>query len=196
MSIANSENIFCIILSGGFSSRMKKHKALLPYTGDENFLQHLVNTYISAGVQNIIIVMNAAINFNGINQPNTNLTFVKNFHPEKGRMYSLQLGMNTVSETGYCYIQNIDTPFVSKNLIIDLYNNKDKADYITPVFENKGGHPILVSPAVINEIKQTENYEFNLKELLEKFSRYRVQVEDNHCLININKPEDYKKLFS
>ena len=192
-NILNDENIICIILSGGISSRMKTHKALLRFSESENFLQHIISVYQSAGIKKIIVVKNADIAFKQNDITNSSIAIVENNFPEKGRLYSIQLGLSVAPDSQYCYIQNIDNPFISGELVRDLYNARKYADYIAPEYKDRGGHPILISSEIINKITGLTSYSNTLRELLEIFSRHRLYTEDEKCLLNINLPADYEK---
>lgn len=185
---------------------MNKHKALLDFSGTENFLQHIINVYCSAGVEQIIVVKNAGIplaetGLTGISEKDDEqditgcrTRIVENASPKKGRIYSLQLGLSALYGADYCYLQNIDNPFVTKELIADLYEHRMMAAYITPQCNNQGGHPVLMSRRVMNTIKNLATYDLALREVLNLFSRYKMQTEDENCLVNINSPEDYETL--
>jgi CTP:molybdopterin cytidylyltransferase MocA len=196
----------CIILSGGLSTRMSSHKALLMFSHAENFLQHIISVYQDAGIENIAIVKNADINFtesnmmpvrkkrDGENMTNNRVAFIDNYAAEKGRIYSLQLGLSALQGADYCFIQNIDNPFVTKALLAELHSTRTKADYVTPEYRGNGGHPILISHLVMDAIRNRSDYNCTLRQLLQPFSRQKVDADKN-CLININRPQDYETLI-
>ncbi len=193
--LPNNKTI-CIILSGGLSTRMKTHKALLRFSSNENFLQHITNVYRNAGINRVIVVKNYGIVFKTDELVNRDVIIVENYFPERGRLYSLQLGLSTSPDAQYCFIQNIDNPFITEDLINSLYNVRDFADYISPEFNNKGGHPILITRRVIKKISLLTGYRNTLNEILLMFSRYKIITDDPNCLLNINYPSDYEKYFS
>jgi CTP:molybdopterin cytidylyltransferase MocA len=189
-----NENNACIILSGGLSTRMKYHKALLRYSDNQNFLQHIIEVYLDAGVQKIIVIKNNSINFSSKNADTKRVSIINNTFPELGRIYSLQLGLNEISSVDYCFIQNIDNPFVTAGLIEELYNARSYAAYVTPMYNNIGGHPIVISSAIIKCLKQLDDYQTTLRDTLEPFTRHRLATADENCILNINLPSDYQKL--
>ena len=185
----------CVILSGGFSKRMNTHKALLGYDASESFLQHLITVYKEIGIKTIIVVVNSDIRVDEIENCSSDVLFIKNEMPEIGRLYSLQLGLRQLFDMDYCFIQNVDSPFVNHVLITNLHKKRTEADYITPVYDSKGGHPILISGGVVETILKENNYDVSLKDLLVGFTRYKVATDDECCLVNINTPEEYEKWF-
>ena len=189
------ENTICIILSGGLSTRMHTHKALLRFSENENFLQHIVNVYQRAGINKIIVVKNSDIEITKEGFAGQDVTVVENYSPEKGRLFSIQLGLAAAPGVQYCFIQNIDNPFVTEQLVSVLYDVRDFADYITPEVHNKGGHPVLISARVIKKISLLTAYRNTLSEILGMFNRYKLQTDDANCLLNINYRSDYEKYF-
>lgn len=184
----------CIILSGGNSSRMGTHKALLPFSHYENFLQHIIGIYLNAGISGIIVVKNEDINLNPTQYPNA--TIITNNHPEKGRINSIQLGLQAIGENQDCFIQNIDNPFVTEQLLCGLLLHQNEADYISPVYNDIGGHPVLLSNLALNKIRSNTNGEMTLRDILNDSIRYKVVTNDERCILNINTPDDYSQYFS
>jgi len=189
------EQTICVILSGGISSRMKTHKALLPFSDNKSFLQHIIEVYQKAGISMIYVVKNHEIDLgefnNGAHMPGV----IENRYPEKGRLFSLQLGLKAAPGVSYCFIQNIDNPFVTVKLIQNLFAVRTEAAFISPEYESRGGHPVLISELVINRIKGLTDYKGTLREILDEFSRYKLTTDDEQCIRNINTPEDYEAYF-
>ena len=191
-SIQQDEHIYCVILTGGESSRMKTHKALLRFTEHENFLQHIIAVYQSAGVSNIIVVKNKNINLPAKLGNLRNISIINNDAPEKGRFYSVQSGLQYTRSAHFCFLQNIDNPFVNEDLLRQLFSQRFQADYITPQYNNRGGHPILISAPVIESIVSVPESAVTLRDFLLPYSRYRMTTDDSDCLININNAAEYE----
>ncbi len=189
-------NLACIILTGGLSSRMESHKALLPFSLHQNFLQHIIEVYQQAGLKEIIVVKNKEIDFAGLESEINGISTVNNCFPEKGRLYSIQLGLLAAPDAGFCFIQNIDTPFVTTKIIHQLAEHKACADYISPEFNGKGGHPVLLSASILKTIAGLIDYTQTLRDVLAGFSRYKIPTTDEQCTLNINTKEDYEQYFS
>src|ERR1035437_7996379 len=161
-----------IILSGGYSSRMNYPKPYLMY-GDKTFLQHIVESYVNVGFKNIIAVMNndfCSKEWNSFLNPiKQHATIIVNTHPERGRLYSLKLAASEMKDVDYCFIQNVDNPFLTEKTIYKLWVNRNENGYTTPVFKGKGGHPVLISNAIIKNILSLYSYDKTLKEVLDGF---------------------------
>jgi molybdenum cofactor cytidylyltransferase len=191
-------SISCVILAAGNSARMGESKPFLKFNSSLNFLESIVSEYESAGIHEIIVVVNDEVlslleNSNSILLQNCK--FILNPHPEWGRFYSIKIGLQAVGERSHVYLQNIDNPFVNKNLIQLLMAETLNADYSVPFFEGISGHPILISGKVINSILQTNEKGSNLRNILAFFKRSEVKIDDPGILANINTPEDYNRYF-
>ncbi len=190
---------YALILAGGYSERMNFPKAFLDYKG-KTFLHSLAELYYKAGIKNIVAVMNS--NYckdewrRFIKPVSRYCTVIKNNHPEKGRFHSIKLGINKMKGAGYCFIQNVDNPFVSKEIVSLLLDNRMDNGYSVPVFSQKGGHPVLVSKRIIEKINSSPDKDLNLRKMLDDFERNEVQVNDKRVLWNINTMADYKKYIT
>jgi len=78
-------------------------------------------------------------------------------------------------------------------LLDELILHKNEADVIVPVFQNKPGHPVLMSPLVVQKTKSGCDYELRIDAFLKQFTEKRIEIEDHRILININSKEDYLK---
>ncbi len=184
----------CVILSAGSSARMGEHKALLKFGEDSTFIQHIASTYALSGLDQIIVVANVelaeSMREREIKLPESVLLVI-NDKPESGRFYSLQTGMRHLKEGNSCFFQNVDNPFTSSELLTTLIIQKEKADVIIPEYKQKAGHPVLLSPNVVQEICATSDPDFRINDFLRQFHQQRIETLDGRILTNINAPEDY-----
>lgn len=195
--MANVSKYSVVILAAGTSSRFGQNKAFLKWNSEMSFLEKVTSTYYESGINEGYIVVNndtfKELKYSDLSKLNQ-FKIVINSFPEKGRLYSLQLAIQNITEHSYCFIQNIDNPFVSKTLISEMQNNIGNNNYLVPNFEGKNGHPALVSPEVIKKISESDYYT-GIKEVLNTFEKKVVQTYDKTILYNINTVEDYKAIF-
>lgn len=195
---SKGKNYSAIVLAAGRSKRMGTPKLLLPFNNSETFVEHIVNAFNGFGCKEVVLVINQEV-YQHLLQANARILniakCVQNTYPEKGRFYSLQLGANALESNMPVFIQNIDNPFVDKVVLHTLCGELSKSDYILPTFQNKGGHPILISTKVITAIQNSPNSEENMKVFLRLFSQSRVPVNNEKILANINCPKEYEKHF-
>lgn len=191
------KNISVLILAAGISSRYKKNK-IFEYINNTTFFEKIVNTYNTFNFFEIIVVINpSSYNYlNKINKTfNDSIKFVINENPELGRFYSLKLSSKIINKSNYCIFQNIDNPYIEKEVINKLIYNISSNDYIVPVYKNKSGHPAIISPNIIKQI-ELQNNNIKINEFLNKFKKSHVEVESDSILININSESDYELIKS
>ena len=183
-----------IILAAGMSERMGKQKCNLNFSEEETFLDHIIHIYRRFVVSELVMVVNESLNLEAF-QDDESVKIIVNNKLEYGRFYSVQLGLQELKNTSV-FIQNIDNPFVNTGLLMSLLNGIGLADFAVPVYERKGGHPVLLTPKVIepvvNDFKNTSHF----NDVLKSFNRQDVFVNDPYIGVNINTPEDYQKYFS
>jgi len=188
-----------IILSAGYSSRMNRHKALLPFFGDTVFLEHIIQKYLSvAFCQKIVIVVNEELSelLKSYNLSSSKIKTIVNPQSDKGRFYSIYCGVKALEDKNNAvFIHNVDNPFVNIGTINLLMQSINKYDYIIPAYKSKGGHPVLLSEKVINAIEREQDFSKNFRVFLQKFRKKYVDVNDEKVLVNINTLQDYQKLF-
>ncbi len=192
------KKISSIILAAGYSSRMGVAKMSLKYDKKYSFLEKAVNEYREFGCTEIIIVVNSYNKeiISSQNLPEDGIIkIVVNEHPEFGRFYSLKTACLSVKPLQASFIHNVDNPFVTQETLNRIFEFHNKFDYIIPSFSGRGGHPVLISEKVVSEAASTKSNTLHLKEFLTGFSTYKVDVEDEKVLVNINNAEDYKRYF-
>ena len=185
-----------LILAGGNSSRMKFPKTWLKID-NTTFLEKIITTYQNFGVKNIVVVINPKFCVepwkNKLKTLKNQTTIIENTEVEKGRLYSIQLGLQQITIADFVFIQNIDNPFIDKNVLEQLIQNRCETGVTVPTFNQKGGHPILINRAIKNQLINTFNYSITLHDVINQFERKNIEVDDERILINMNTPEEYKE---
>ena len=162
------------------------------------FFENIVQTFSNFGIKKIVVVTQSkylSVLENLCLGMETKPTFVSNDFPEFGRFYSLQLGIKALDNVEFSFIQNADSPFIDLETLKLLDLNKNKADYICPMFKAKGGHPILVNNKTL-KLLLSGPQNSNLKDILNSNSRWNVSVENDLITVDIDTLEDYKKYFN
>ncbi|MFI5221835.1 MAG: NTP transferase domain-containing protein [Bacteroidia bacterium] len=184
-----------IILAGGKSERMNFPKPFLDFDG-RTFMEKISDEYFEAGISKIVLVLNEEFTKGKwrkyLDKTLPVFDVVENSNPQMGRFHSLKLGLKKVKEDDFCFIQNIDNPFVTKNVILNLWNHKFEDGFVSPVFKGQGGHPVLISKNVIQALDQLKDEDVILKEKLKEFPKKELEVQDEAVLININTREEYR----
>ena len=188
----------CVILAAGNSIRMGKPKPLLRFNEKQNFLERIVSVYGSAGIKEIVVVTNAEVLDRirvSVSPSFKESRFVLNSQPELGRFYSIKLGIELVKKNTMVFLQNIDNPFITQEIIADLKNQIGTSDYAVPEFEGRPGHPVLLSKKMVDALSAQENYDVNFRDFLKLYRGKTVPANDPGIMVNINTPEDYSKHF-
>ena len=191
------EPVAVIILAAGRSERMKEFKALLPFEGKTRFLDKILQTYSNWGCQEIVVVTNpeAFTEMKKLEMIPFKVKVVINDRLELERFYSVKLGLSALTDTAFCFLQNVDNPFIDESILDTIYQNRSHGAYVSPVFNHKGGHPVLLNRQGIKTIYEWRDLAANLKDVLHSMEGRTVEMPDNRILININSPEEYKRYF-
>jgi len=173
---------YAVVLSAGYSSRMKKFKPLLPI-GGVTAIELLTSQIRAAGITDIIVVtgygrelMLPVLNRNGLAE-------VYNDDFAGGMFSSIKAGIHKGREmfpaARGCFLMPVDCPLISRDVIIKMKKEiadgaagskeeidaessdpKEESnaevsgndDFYVPVFEGKKGHPIFIPAMYFDEI--------------------------------------------
>ncbi len=197
MKLLMEKECAAIILAAGKSSRMGRPKFTLALPNGTTFLENIINQYSDFGCREIVVVLNPEgielIEKKPLNI-STEIKIVLNPHPEYGRFYSIKTGMKLV-KSNFIFIQNVDNPYAKIEVLNQMYNAKNEADFIKPVNNGKGGHPVLISKKICDHILQEKKNDINFKDVLNEFLSHEVVVQDDVIHLNINTYDEYLELY-
>ena len=192
-------NFSVVILAAGKSERMHVPKLGLKYDESMSFVEKIIDTILKIQPAECVLVVNDQgmdwINTNALKIPEK-VKITLNDDPDKGRFYSLQCALNALQSKNYVLIVNIDNPFVGEKIINDMLNIREGFEIVIPGFEGRGGHPVIISPKIVDDILSQKTENMRLDEYFKNFSKKIMHTEDGTVLININTPEEYKSTFS
>jgi CTP:molybdopterin cytidylyltransferase MocA len=186
------KSIAAVIPAAGNSGRMGCDKALLFYRDGVTFASHLKNCFLSNGCNPVIIIVNHL--FEKASLDSSSCITIVNRNNERGRSWSILLGLQEVPAGHSCYIQNVDNPFLTPVLLDLLAGSLPEDGYSVPVYKGVGGHPVLLSPGVVDFFRNRQDV-FDFRKELQNFKRMEVPFEDERILWNINTPEEYKEFL-
>jgi molybdenum cofactor cytidylyltransferase len=180
-----------LIMAGGKSERMRTPKPFLLIEG-KSFIDKIADNYRSLGLKNIFIVLNHQfMQFLPLRSNASKI--IRNFHPEYGRVYSLQTGLKGSLPSDFVFIHNVDNPFVCQEVIRKMWIKKEKNGFVVPMCNGKGGHPILISKEIVSDILASENTSISLRDLLKNHKRIEIETDSQEILVNVNTWEDYEE---
>jgi molybdenum cofactor cytidylyltransferase len=187
-----------VILAAGMSERMNELKAFLPYDENTRFIEKILSIYSDWGCGEIVVVTNPE-SLQQMKQTGmipSAVTIIVNDHMELERFYSVKLGLGAIRKSSFCFIQNVDNPLITPQILDLLYDHRSYEKYVSPVFKNKRGHPVLLNRENINHILNWPVNSANFREVLNTMECSKVEMPDDRELININSPEDYQRFFN
>jgi molybdenum cofactor cytidylyltransferase len=188
-----------IILSAGASSRMGTPKALLQFHG-ETFLDRLIRLFSEAGVSPIVVLGHHAEQIRAGIERGAEATFVVNPDPERGMLSSLQCGLAAIPEqTESVMFLPVDHPNLEADTLRKLIArfNADQPSVTVPTFQDKHGHPVLISRALVTELLALPA----TAQATDVIHRYRNQtayiaVDDPAVTTDIDDPATYAALLA
>lgn len=190
--------IAAIILSAGYSSRMKDFKPLLKI-GNRTALEHIVESFYKAKVEDIIVVIGHNAEKIKDTYKGLKVKFVYNRHYSKGMYSSVVEGVKYLDKEIYSFfVLPVDIPIIKYSTINEIKGAFEQSEkgIIYPNFNGMRGHPPLISSDYIKKIIDN-NEDGGLKNLLCNYERdaQDVKVVDQGVLLDMDTPEDYKKLL-
>lgn len=187
-----------IILAAGESSRMGRDKALLPYQG-ATFLNHLIALFLPRAEPLIVVLGHHALEISATLPSSAGLQIVVNENYRRGMLTSLQAGLRAAPQAPAILFTLVDHPAVSPETIDQLIEQflRHNPAVAIPRYNNRRGHPVLLSRAVAKEILALP-VESSAKEVIRSHASetHFVDVNDEGILRDIDLPADYDELQS
>ena len=191
-------NYTLIILAAGYSSRMKKLKALLPI-GGASALERVITAGKLAGCSDIRVgtghqapSLSQVILGQGVRE-------IHNPHFAEGMFSSIQRGVEAVSDAseGF-FILPVDYPLVPAQLLEDLMlaHQEKPTSFMVPTFMGKKGHPPLFPIDMKAEILNRQEGG-GLKGVTIKHEKRMVKIPTlfEGAVMDMDRPEDYEEII-
>ena len=181
-----------IILAAGRSARLGQHKALVDVNG-RTLVEHLVNRLQQRGnIELTIVTNNDLLADLMLLCPSAHI--VLNPNPEKGRTGSVQCGLSSILERNgrlpkKVLVVPVDRPGWSIEIVNELLQSVTSSN---PVWDDRGGHPLLIVGDDINAVYLSEA-DVPLSSLVH---RQPMSVEFEWLHLNIDEKEDLDDLLA
>ncbi len=178
------KGIPCVILCGGKSSRMGEDKALLPFDKYNSLVQyqyerlkpHFKNIYLSSKTNK----------FN----------FSCDIIYDKEEVSSPLIGLKTILsaiEDEKVFILTVDTPFVSLETMLRLYDSSDGFDITVAQSEKIHNLCGVFDKSILGKVIEMVDDDFHkVGALLKRVNTSYITFEDENEFLNLNTPDDYK----
>lgn len=188
-----------VILAAGKSNRMGKLKQLLSWE-DKTILETVIDNVLESKFidDEIRVVLGAQaekIKKKIDYYQDQRLRIKENPDYELGMSSSLQKGIEDLSNnTKNIIIFLGDQPLITAEIFDSIIKEfeKKEADIIMPVYEQKPGHPVIISTQYLEEIKALSG-PMGLKPFLDKHQDivHHFLVKDEKVIIDLDYYDDY-----
>ena len=196
---ANNSYVTAILTAAGFSSRMSGYKPLLKWQ-NTTLIEYQIKTLFDAGVDEVMVVV--GYNYKSITPyiENSKASFVINNKFARGRATSIIEGMKFVSpDTTSIMILGVDQPRNSV-IINQLLYQHSSLDYLItyPSFDGKGGHPIIFSSLLREELMLISETSSGIRLITEKYKDKinKIEMQEPLVRLDLNTSHEYTEAFA
>jgi molybdenum cofactor cytidylyltransferase len=180
---------------------MGRLKALLPWRGT-TLLAHQVSALREAGAGRVIVVLGHQVErLEPVITGMTGVTWAVNPDYAQGKTTSIKVGLNALGpeDLAAVLILNVDQPR-SPDTIRDLIRRHYAGGSLItiPTFHGKGGHPIVVDPALLPELRSISEEARGVKAVVRAHadSTSRVEMATPEVLWDLNTPGEYREALA
>jgi len=195
--------VAAIILAAGESTRMGTPKALLTDPDGRPFVARLVRTFAAAGVRDVVIVTAsehaAIVKALAADDPPVRPSLVINPEPSRGQLSSLWVGLDGAARPDLeaVLVTLVDVPMVKASTVRQVIEawRRSRAPIVRPAVGARHGHPVLFDRAVFEELRHAPLTE-GAKAVVHAHAPrvVDVAVDDRGAVVDVDTPEDYRKL--
>ena len=182
-----------VVPAAGSAERFGGKKLLATIDG-EPLLDRTIAALLAGGVDQIIVVVapEAVELQHDVNAfTDARVWTVVNPDPSRGMFSSLQAGM-AEAQGDALVVLPADMPFVqgaTVRLLLETF--AQKAAIVSPRFNGKRGHPVILPPSLRDEIRAADP-SLTLHDILKRHQDQRVDVavDDQGVVRDVDRPED------
>jgi len=169
-------------------------KKLLALVDGEPLLDRTIAALLDGGVDQIVVVVgpDAAELTRDVNSfSDPRVWPVVNPDPSRGMFSSLQVGMSEAQGDALLVLP-ADMPFVrpaTVRLLLGAFAKKSAI--VSPRFNGKRGHPVILPPALRDQIRSADAL-LTLHDILKRHPEMRVEVDvdDRGVVQDVDRPDD------
>ena len=182
-----------VVPAAGSAERFGGKKLLTPIDG-EPLLDRTIATLLNGGIDQVIVVVapdadDLKRDVNAFSDPR--VWPVVNADPSRGMFSSLQAGM-AEAEADALVVLPADMPFVRSGtvaILLDIFTSRPAI--VSPRYQGKRGHPVILPPTLRDEIRAAEPT-VTLHDILKRHPDQRVDVEvqDRGVVRDVDRPAD------
>ena len=191
-------SIGALLLAAGLSQRMGAPKALLPWQGT-TVLAYQASTLQRVGLNPVLVILGHRAEELKPHLPSdAGVRHLLNPDYLQGKTTSLKAGIGAIdrSKTDAVLVLNVDQPRSPRTLEIVLREHRESTHLITiPTHRGKGGHPIILSLELWDEIMGVSEEDQGLKGMVRRHRKDTrlVEMGSDEVLIDLNSEKDYRE---
>ena len=118
----------------------------------------------------------------------------------QGKTTSIKTGLNVLAtdHPQALLLLNVDQPRSADVIRSLLESHQSQDGLITiPTHNGKGGHPIILSPALLDELREIDEETVGIKAVVQRHleDTRRVEMDSPEVLWDLNTPEEYQRVL-
>jgi len=192
-----------LVLAAGRSSRMGRAKAMLPLGDADTFLTHIVRTFLTAGVEDVVVVVghNAEAITQSIRLSGLAARVTLNRDYDRGQLSSLQVGLSLLDRPGVsaALVTLVDVPLVSPatvRAVVEHYH-RTRAVIVRPTRGQEHGHPLLIARSLFAALRAADPAA-GAKPIVRAHATEvgDLPIDDDGAFLDVDTPDEYARLVS
>ena len=187
--------ISAILTAAGESTRMGRPKPLLPWRG-VTLLEYQVSCLSGAGVAEVVVVLGHEADAVAPYVEGPGVRYLVNPDFRQGKITSIKAGLRSIDPTAEAILLlAVDQPRTRKIISAVIRAHLENNALITsPRFQGRGGHPLIFSAALKDELERISEEEQGLRGVFElhRDQVTEVEIDDPLVRLDINTPEAYE----
>ena len=193
-------DVVAILLAAGESRRMGQLKALLPWQG-VSLIKHQVASLRAGGVDQVVVVLgHRSDELKSELGDTAGVSWQLNPDYLQGKTTSIKAGLNALGtdQPQALLLLNVDQPRSAGVIRFLLEDHRSHGSLITiPTHKGKGGHPIILSLTLLDELRRIDEESFGIKAVVQRHieGTRRVEMDSPEVLWDLNTPEEYQRVL-
>lgn len=195
--------IRAIVLAAGASSRMGQAKAALTLgQSGETLIARVIWTLLSGGAPDVTVVAGAHIDAVRTAMPrhDPRARMIEHAGWQQGQLSSLLAGLTAIDHPLLegALVTLVDVPLVKPSTVAAVIAEwrRTRAPIVRPAQGERHGHPVMFDASVFQDLREADP-SVGAKAV---FAKHRprivnVEVEDPGAFIDLDTPEEYKKVL-